>query len=70
MTRYFLLAVLVFLLYWMLKGTLRRFLAPPKRRPRRTMTDSRSAQRVPPDTTKNVGIDYSKVKDADFRDLR
>jgi len=68
MARYFLLVVLAFLLYWILKGALRRFLAPPREsRPRRA-TESRPTQSVPP-RRRRIGIDYSKVKDADFRDL-
>lgn len=68
MARYFLLVVLAFLLYWILKGTFRRFIAPPPRAAARKMPDSRPAQRVPPER-RRAGIDYSKVKDADFRDL-
>jgi len=68
MARYFLLAVLAFLLYWILKGTIRRLFAPPRRGPKRRMAEPRPTQPVAPDR-RRVGIDYSKVKDADFRDL-
>ncbi len=68
MVRYFLLVVLAFLLYWILKGTIRRFFAPPARKRRHTVAVPRPTQRVTPDR-RRVGIDYSKVKDADFRDL-
>ena len=68
MARYFLLVVLAFLLYWILKGTMRRLFAPPSRNGNRTVAGSPPSQRVPPERPR-AGIDYSKVKDADFRDL-
>ena len=63
--RYFLFAILVFLLYWGIKGVFRRFFAPPRPAARR---------RVAPERKEEVregrpGIDYSKVKDANYRDL-
>ena len=74
MFRYLLIAFIVFLLYWMLKGTLRRFLAPPpSARPRAkgrpAGRDRAERERVERPRPSGTGIDYSKIKDADYRDL-
>jgi hypothetical protein len=69
LARYFLFVVIAFLLYWTLKGTLRRFLAPPRPRRKRAPEASRRKERVQRGTGRPPGIDYSKIKDADYRDL-
>jgi hypothetical protein len=65
--RYLLILAIIFILYWMLKGSLRRFLAPPKRTRKRAA--SRAKERVQESTGRSSGIDYSKIKDAVYRDL-
>jgi hypothetical protein len=65
--RYLLILVIIFLLYWTLKGSLRRFLAPPRRR--RSVARPRSKEQVQRGKRGAPGIDYSKIKDADYRDL-
>lgn len=67
LARFFWLAVLAFLVYWMLKGTIRRLFGISKPKPRRRV-DERPMQQVPPER-RRPGIDYSKIRDADFRDL-
>ena len=68
MVRYFLLALLVFILYWAIKGTFRRFFAPPRPAARKRMARERREE-VPEPRERRPGIDYSKVKDANYRDL-
>ncbi len=68
MARILAFVIAAFFLYWVLKGTLRRFLAPP--RERRRMRRDESVTTTVPEKRRNPGIDYSKVKDADYRDIR
>ena len=69
MGRYLLYLVLLFVLYWTFKGTLRRLFAPPARRKRRVPSNAPTGERVEARSRPTPGIDYSKVKDADYRDL-
>jgi hypothetical protein len=69
LARYFLIVVIAFLLYWIVKGTLRRFLAPPKGHRKRTVAARDEKERVTRGGGRTPGIDYSKIKDADYRDL-
>jgi hypothetical protein len=69
MGRYLLILFVAFVLYWTLKAALRRFLAPPKRSRRRSVPAGGAKERVQHGTERTPGIDYSKIKDADYRDL-
>jgi hypothetical protein len=69
LVRYFLLAVLIFLLYWVIKGTFRRFFAPPRPQKRRRAAPEKRKEEVTEPNDRRPGIDYSKVKDANYRDL-
>lgn len=66
--RYLLILAIAFVLYWFLKGTLRRFLAPPRRRRKRPAAAAKTGEKVETGR-RSSGIDYSKVRDADYRDL-
>ena len=65
--KYFIIGVVVaFVLYWATTGFLRRLFAPPQRRRRTRGGDT--TDEVPP-AKERTAIDYSRVRDADFRDL-
>jgi len=66
--RYLLILAIVFVLYWFLKGTFRRLFAPPRKARRRATSSARTGEKVE-ERRRPSGIDYSKVKDADYRDL-
>lgn len=69
LARFFWLAVLAFLVYWVLKGTIRRlFGISGQKQKSGGRVSERPMQQVPPER-RRPGIDYSKVRDADFRDL-
>ena len=70
MVRIFALIMAAFFLYWVIKGTLRRFLAPPPAERKRARAGEKEGARPVAEKRRPSGIDYSKVKDADYRDLR
>jgi hypothetical protein len=70
MIRIFALIMAAFFLYWVLKGTLRRFLAPPPAERKRARAREESRGKPVTGNRRAQTIDYSKVKDADYRDLR
>ncbi|MDB5033246.1 MAG: hypothetical protein JWQ98_487 [Chlorobi bacterium] len=69
MFRLFAVVFAVFLLYWALKGAWRRLFAPPRQRRDRRF-DGKGPARPVVEKRENSGIDYSKVKDASYRDLK
>lgn len=62
MVRYFILAVITFILYWGIKGIARRFMKPPAAPRRSTRAEAHGPARAD-------RIDYSKVRDASYRDV-
>lgn len=70
MVRIFALIMAAFFLYWVIKGTLRRFLAPPPAARKRARAGEKDRVKPVAEKRRAPGIDYSKVKDADYRDLR
>ncbi|MEO5929770.1 MAG: hypothetical protein ABIR47_07550 [Candidatus Kapaibacterium sp.] len=66
--RLFAITFAVFFFYWVVKGAWRRLFAPPRnRRPR---AGGKPPARPEVEKRENSGIDYSKVKDASYRDVK
>jgi hypothetical protein len=67
--RLFIVTFAIFLFYWAVKGAWRRLFAPPRNR-RTPRAGGKPPAKPVVEKRENSGIDYSKVKDASYRDLK
>jgi hypothetical protein len=68
MSKFIVLLAVLFLLYQVGKSFFRRMLMPPRRKQQRHVDERRRPAAQAPDA-KRPDVDYSKIRDADFRDL-